>query len=96
MRNVHTGGRMTGSARTQVGIVGAGPAGLVLAHLLRVHRVDCVVLEARSRVYSTDAFRRQLQLSELEFVTTSTAASTALAEDDVGLPFGPAQPGGRR
>ena len=37
--------------RTQVGIIGAGPAGLVLAHLLHKHGVDCVVLEARSREY---------------------------------------------
>jgi p-hydroxybenzoate 3-monooxygenase len=37
--------------RTQVGIVGAGPAGLVLAHLLHLRRIDSVVLEARSRDY---------------------------------------------
>jgi p-hydroxybenzoate 3-monooxygenase len=35
--------------RTQVAIVGAGPAGLVLAHLLRREGIDCVVLEDRSR-----------------------------------------------
>jgi p-hydroxybenzoate 3-monooxygenase len=37
--------------RTQVGIVGAGPAGLVLAHLLAREDIDCVVLEARDREY---------------------------------------------
>jgi p-hydroxybenzoate 3-monooxygenase len=37
--------------RTQVGIVGAGPAGLVLARLLHGHGIDCVVLESRSREY---------------------------------------------
>ena len=37
--------------RTQVGIVGAGPAGLVLAHLLHLRGVDSVVLELRSRSY---------------------------------------------
>jgi p-hydroxybenzoate 3-monooxygenase len=36
---------------TQVGIVGAGPAGLLLAHLLRLRGVESVVLEARSREY---------------------------------------------
>jgi p-hydroxybenzoate 3-monooxygenase len=36
---------------TQVGIVGAGPAGLLLAHLLHLHGIDSVVLEARSREY---------------------------------------------
>jgi len=37
--------------RTQVGIVGAGPAGLFLALLLQRAGIDCVVLEARSRDY---------------------------------------------
>ena len=37
--------------RTQVGIVGAGPAGLFLAHLLRRDGIDCAILESRSREY---------------------------------------------
>ena len=37
--------------RTQVGIVGAGPAGLTLAMLLNRDGIDCVVLEARDRAY---------------------------------------------
>ena len=37
--------------RTQVGIVGAGPAGLFLSLLLRRAGIDCVVLESRSRDY---------------------------------------------
>jgi p-hydroxybenzoate 3-monooxygenase len=37
--------------RTQVGIVGAGPAGLTLAHLLHLEGIDSVVLEDRSREY---------------------------------------------
>ncbi|WP_042381512.1 4-hydroxybenzoate 3-monooxygenase [Streptacidiphilus melanogenes] len=37
--------------RTTVGIVGAGPAGLLLARLLRRAGVDCVVLESRDRAY---------------------------------------------
>jgi len=37
--------------RTQVGIVGAGPAGLLLSHLLHLRGIDSVVLEARSRQY---------------------------------------------
>jgi p-hydroxybenzoate 3-monooxygenase len=37
--------------RTQVGIVGAGPAGLFLAELLRAHGIESVILEARSREY---------------------------------------------
>jgi p-hydroxybenzoate 3-monooxygenase len=37
--------------RTQVGIVGAGPAGLVLAHLLHLRGIESVVVEARDRDY---------------------------------------------
>jgi p-hydroxybenzoate 3-monooxygenase len=37
--------------RTQVVIVGAGPAGLVLSHLLAREGIESVVLEARSREY---------------------------------------------
>jgi len=37
--------------RTQVGIIGAGPAGLFLSHLLHRAGIDCVILEARSRDY---------------------------------------------
>ncbi|GAA3007898.1 4-hydroxybenzoate 3-monooxygenase [Streptosporangium longisporum] len=37
--------------RTQVGIVGAGPAGLLLSHLLHLRGIDSVVLESRSRRY---------------------------------------------
>ncbi|MBV8744993.1 MAG: FAD-dependent monooxygenase, partial [Xanthobacteraceae bacterium] len=37
--------------RTQVGIVGAGPAGLFLALLLAREGIESVILEARSREY---------------------------------------------
>ncbi len=37
--------------RTQVGIVGAGPAGLMLAHLLSLQGIESVVIESRSRTY---------------------------------------------
>ena len=37
--------------RTRVGIIGAGPAGLLLAHLLWREGIDCVIVENRSRDY---------------------------------------------
>ena len=37
--------------RTQVGIIGAGPAGLLLAHLLHLEGIESVILEARNREY---------------------------------------------
>ena len=43
--------------RTQVGIVGAGPAGLVLSHLLHQAGIECIVLEDRSREYCEDRIR---------------------------------------
>ena len=43
--------------RTQVGIVGAGPAGLLLSHLLHLQGIESVVLEARSRDYVENRIR---------------------------------------
>ncbi len=43
--------------RTQVGIVGAGPAGLLLSHLLHLQGIESVVLEARSRKYVENRIR---------------------------------------
>lgn len=37
--------------RTQVAIVGAGPAGLFLGHLLRAEGLDCVIVERQSPEY---------------------------------------------
>ena len=34
--------------KTQVAIIGAGPAGLLLGHLLRAENIDCVVLERQT------------------------------------------------
>jgi p-hydroxybenzoate 3-monooxygenase len=40
-----------------VGIIGAGPAGLVLAQLLHLRGIEAVVLEARSRSYIEERIR---------------------------------------
>lgn len=37
--------------QTQVGIAGAGPAGLFLSHLLHVRGISSVIMETRSRAY---------------------------------------------
>lgn len=42
---------------TQVAIVGGGPSGLMLAHLLHLHGIDSVVLEARSEEYVIERVR---------------------------------------
>ncbi len=46
--------------RTQVGIVGAGPAGLMLSLLLRRAGIDSVILENRSRAYIEQRVRAGL------------------------------------
>jgi p-hydroxybenzoate 3-monooxygenase len=43
--------------RTQIGIVGAGPAGLTLSHLLHLQGIESVVLESRSREYIESRIR---------------------------------------
>ena len=46
-----------GALKTQVGIVGAGPAGLMLGHLLHLNGIDSVIVEDRSREYVIDRVR---------------------------------------
>ncbi|HEX4223580.1 MAG TPA: 4-hydroxybenzoate 3-monooxygenase [Pseudonocardiaceae bacterium] len=43
--------------RTQVGIVGAGPAGLLLSHLLHLAGIDSVVLERSSKAHVQERIR---------------------------------------
>ena len=43
--------------RTQVGIVGAGPAGLMLGHLLHLAGIDSVIVEDRSEEYVIERVR---------------------------------------
>ena len=43
--------------RTQVGIVGAGPAGLMLSHLLHLRGIESIILECRGRRYIEDRVR---------------------------------------
>jgi p-hydroxybenzoate 3-monooxygenase len=52
--------------KTQVAIIGAGPAGLLLGHLLRAEGIDCVIVERQSRVYVESRIRAGV----LETVTT--------------------------
>lgn len=48
---------MTNRESTQVGIVGAGPAGLALAHLLDRHGIESVILEKECREYVESRIR---------------------------------------
>ena len=52
--------------KTDVAIIGAGPAGLLLGHLLRAAGVDCVVVERQDRAYVEGRIRAGV----LETITT--------------------------
>lgn len=62
--------------RTQVGIVGAGPAGLLLSHLLHLEGVETVVLEARSR----DHVEGRIRAGVLEQGTVDVLAGSGVGE----------------
>lgn len=61
--------------RTQVGIIGAGPSGLLLSHLLHLAGIDSIVLESRSRDYVESRVRAGLL--EQGSVDTLTEAGVA-------------------
>jgi p-hydroxybenzoate 3-monooxygenase len=62
--------------RTQVGIVGAGPAGLLLAHLLHLEGIESVVLENRSRDY----VEKRVRAGVLEQPTVQLLRETGVAD----------------
>jgi p-hydroxybenzoate 3-monooxygenase len=58
--------------RTQVAIVGAGPAGLMLGHLLHLRGIDSVILENRSREYVIERVRAGvLEQGTVDLMTAS-------------------------
>jgi p-hydroxybenzoate 3-monooxygenase len=61
---------------TQVAIVGAGPAGLVLGHLLHRAGIDAVVLEARSREH----VERRVRAGVLEQTTVDVLVASGVGE----------------
>jgi p-hydroxybenzoate 3-monooxygenase len=62
--------------RTQVGIVGAGPAGLTLAHLLHLEGIESVILESRSREY----VEHRVRAGVLEQGTVDLLTQTGVGE----------------
>jgi p-hydroxybenzoate 3-monooxygenase len=62
--------------RTQVGIVGGGPAGLVLSHLLHLEGIESVVLELRSR----HAVETTVRAGVLEHGTAELLRETGVGE----------------
>jgi p-hydroxybenzoate 3-monooxygenase len=62
--------------RTQVGIIGAGPAGLILSHLLHLRGIESIVVETRTREYCEQRVRAGL----LEHGSVELLKSTGLGE----------------
>jgi p-hydroxybenzoate 3-monooxygenase len=70
--------------RTQVAIVGAGPAGLVLSHLLQLRGIESVVVERRSREYVEKRVRAGVLEQGTVDLLRSMGVSAGLDRD--GLP----------
>jgi p-hydroxybenzoate 3-monooxygenase len=68
--------------KTRIGIIGAGPAGLMLAHLLHQNGIESVILESRSREYVENRIRAGI----LEYEVAELMRATGLGErmDSVG------------
>ena len=62
--------------RTQVGIIGAGPAGLMLSHLLHLAGISSVILETRSR----EAIEATIRAGVLEQNTVDLMVETGVGE----------------
>ena len=72
--------------RTQVGIVGAGPAGLLLSHLLALRGIESIVVETRSRAYCEA--RQRAGVLECGSVQVLREAGLADRLDRLGLEHG--------
>jgi p-hydroxybenzoate 3-monooxygenase len=72
---------MSVSNHTQVGIVGAGPAGLLLSHLLHLHGIESVVIESKSREYCEGRVRAGvLEHGSVEILKQSGVGDRLLRE----------------
>src|SRR5687768_4717127 len=79
--------------RTQVGIVGAGPAGLMLSHLLHLAGIESVVIENRSRDYVEHRVRAGvLEQGTVDLMIESGVGERlkreAIPRDSIELRFG--------
>jgi p-hydroxybenzoate 3-monooxygenase len=70
--------------RTQVAIIGAGPAGLLLGHLLRRSGIDSIILESRSRAHIEQRVRAGvLEQGSVDVLTAAGVGDRLLREGSV-------------
>jgi len=67
--------------RTQVGIVGAGPAGLMLSHLLHLAGIESIIIEDRSREYCENRIRAGLMENWVAQMLIDTGAGARLQRE---------------
>ena len=67
--------------KTQIGIVGAGPAGLMLSHLLHLAGISSVVIESRSRKYCEERVRAGLMENWVADMLIATGAGERLKRE---------------
>lgn len=72
---------MTATIRTRVAIVGAGPAGLLLSHLLAASGIESIVIDQRSRDEIEHTIRAGILEQGTVEVLTQSGASTRVLTD---------------
>ena len=76
----------------QVGIIGAGPAGLLLARMLHLQGISCAIIESRSRAYAEGRVRAGLlEQGSVDLITETGMGERlhkeALVHDGIELIF---------
>ncbi|WP_405056102.1 4-hydroxybenzoate 3-monooxygenase [Kribbella sp. NBC_01505] len=84
---------MTELTRTQVGIVGGGPAGLMLSHLLALAGIDSVVVDRRTRLEIENTVRAGILEEDSVRLLVETGVSDrvrreGIAHDGIVLRYG--------
>ncbi|WP_269814295.1 4-hydroxybenzoate 3-monooxygenase [Lentzea terrae] len=67
--------------RTQVGIVGGGPAGLMLSHLLSLNGIDSIVVDHRTRVEIENTVRAGILEADSARLLVDTGVSDRVLRD---------------
>ncbi|HEX7302621.1 4-hydroxybenzoate 3-monooxygenase [Lentzea sp.] len=67
--------------RTRVGIVGAGPAGLMLSHLLSLNGIDSVVIDTRTRLEIENTIRAGILEADSARLLVDTGVSDRVLRD---------------